>query len=285
MDSLTHLLVGHAMGVAASGAAHPHGSAAYWAVLIGNSLPDIDVPLSLLLGRGIKLHRTITHTLPGAAALSALTALVLGSFFPGTPFGLIFGWTMLGSLAHMALDCLNLFGARPFWPLSSLSINLGVLHILDPFLLALLGTAALAVATGLTGTWVLTLSFALIWPYVLYRIWSARQLYHRLKRAGSSRARVIPWFNSWRYVFETATAIEFGHLDGGKLRSVKRWAKLDHPLVQATLTNPKVARFLQSAEYPYAIVEEDENGPLVVWGDALRQIRLDFQPLRVRVEE
>jgi len=284
MDSLTHLLVGHAMGAAASNVAHPHGTAVYWAVLIGNSLPDIDVPVSLVLGRGIKLHRTVTHTIPGTVMISALAAAALCLFVPGTPFGILFGWTLLGCLAHMALDCLNLFGARPFWPLSPRAIEVGVLHILDPFLIGLLGTATLAVFFRLVPQVVLSWAFVLMWPYVAYRMATARKLYWKLRAAGSHRVRIIPWFTSWRYVFETQSAIEFGHWIRGKRQTVKTYLKEDHPFIRASLTDPKVTAFLAAAEYPYAQVEEDSEGSAVVWGDALRQLRADFRPLRVRVE-
>lgn len=284
MDSLTHLLVGHAMGTAASSIAGPYGTAVYWAVLVGNSLPDIDVPFSLMLGRGIKLHRTITHTIPGNVIISALATLAVGALMPGTPFGILFGWTLMGCLSHMALDCLNLFGARPFWPLSTRAIEVGVLHILDPFMLGLLGTASLAVFFRLAPQTMLSWAFVLMWPYVAYRMATARKLYWTLRAAGSHRARVIPWFTSWRYVFETATAIEFGHWIDGKRKAVKTYMKMDHPMIKASLANPKVTAFLAAADYPYALVEEDSEGPAVIWGDALRQMRADFRPLRVRVE-
>jgi inner membrane protein len=285
MDSLTHLLVGHAMGVAANSVtAHPFGTAVYWAVLIGNSLPDIDVPVSLLLGRGIKLHRTLTHTIPGAALLSLVTAVGITRIIPGTPLGLAFLWTLLGCLVHMGLDCLNLFGARPLWPLNGRSIDLGVLHIVDPVLLALLGVSTLAVSAGMAGYPMLTLAFLLIFPYVTYRIAIARRLYRTLRAQGSLRARVIPWYATWKYVFETEGAIEFGHWDRRGRKVVKTYRKLDTPLIRATMADPSVAAFLRAAEYPYATVEEDERGLCVTWGDALRQMRADFRPVRVRVQ-
>lgn len=285
MDSLTHLLVGHAMGAAASNVAHPYGTAVYWAVLVGNSLPDIDVPVSLMLGRGIKLHRTVTHTIPGTVILSALAAAAICAFMPGSPFGVVFGWTLMGCLVHMALDCLNLFGARPFWPISQRAIEVGVLHILDPFLITMLGTTALAAGFKLLPQSALSWSFVLMWPYVVYRMTTARKLYWRLRAAGSNRARVIPWFASWRYVFETHSSIEFGHWIRGEQQAVKTYLKHDHPVILASLADPKVTAFLAAAEYPYAEVEDGTDGPAVVWGDALRQLRADFRPLRVRINQ
>ncbi len=283
MDSLTHLLVGHAMGAVASSAAHPYGAVAYWAAVIGNSLPDIDVPVSLLLRRDTKLHRTVTHTVPAALILSALTAGGISLVVPGAPFLLAFGWTLMGYVVHLGMDCLNLFGPRPFWPLSRRSVALGILHILDPVLLLLLGLPALAVAAGRAPYALLGAALSLIVLYVLYRIGTARRLYRQLKAEGFRRFRVVPWFAGWRYIFETDRAIEFGAWVRGRRKAVHTYPKQDSPLVRATLSNPHVAAFLKQAEYPYALVQEEPDGYVVVWGDALRQLRADFRPLRVRV--
>lgn len=285
MDTLTHLLVGHVMGTAAGSVAGPMGAAAYWGVLVGNSLPDMDVPLSLLLRRNVSLHRTVTHTVPGAAGLSAAAALAIHWFLPGAPVTLLFLWTLMGALCHMAMDCLNLFGARPFWPLSGQPVELGVLHIVDPVLLLLLSVPTAVVGLGMAPPAALGLTFVAMWPYLLYRILTARRLYRRLRTAGPQRVRIIPWYVSWRYICETAHAIEFGVWVAGKPRATQTYPKVDSPLVQASLHHPKVRAFLASAEYPYAQVQEDEHGSAVVWKDALRQLRADFRPLRVRLEQ
>lgn len=285
MDSLTHLLVGHAMGAVAS-SLNPQASAAvYWASLIGNSAPDIDVPVSLIFRRDIQMHRTITHTIPGVLGLTGLTAMAVLFFFPTAPFRLLFAWALLGNLTHLALDCLNLFGAKALWPFLPRSIDIGVLHILDPWIMTIVGLPTLAAALGVPSKPVLAASFFGIWPYVVYRIATARKLLGKLKREGPKKARVVPWFNSWRYILETATAIEFGCWRGGVRHRLSVFAKTDSPLIQQSLTDPEVISFLRSAEYPYAQVEEGEEGTTVVWGDVLRQLRADFRPLKVRIGE
>lgn len=285
MDSLTHLLVGHAMGAVASSLNPSAGAAVYWATLIGNSLPDIDVPISYVLRRNFGMHRTITHTIPGVLALASATALGVHWVYPGVPFMLIFEWALLGNLAHLALDCLNLFGARPFWPFLGQSVDIGVLHIIDPMLLVILGLPTLAAALGVASKPVLALSFFLIWPYVAYRLTIARRLFRRLRAEGSLKARVVPWFTSWRFIFETATTIEFGYWRRGERTVLSTFHKVDSPLVRASLEDPQVVSFLRSAEYPYALVQADEAGPIVVWGDVLRQLRADFRPLRIHMGE
>lgn len=283
MDSLTHILVGHAMGAVASSVSPGAAAAVYWAALIGNSLPDIDVPVSLALRRGIKLHRTLTHTIPGVILLSVLIAGPLTWIYPGAPFALVFAWALLGNLTHLGMDCLNLFGARPFWPFTTRSVNLGILHILDPVLVSLLGAAALTVGTGVAPKAILVVSFFAMLLYIVHRLRIARRLFYLLKQEGSTRARVIPWFSSWRYVFETDGAIEFGRFVGGRRLALSTFPKLDSPMIRASLEFPQVANFLEGAEYPYALVREDEEGHAVIWADAVRQLRADFRPLVVRI--
>lgn len=279
MDSLTHLLMGHAMGALATAVSPEAGPAVYWAALLGNSLPDVDVPLSFLLRRGIQLHRTYTHTLVGAAALSAASAGLLAAAFPGAGAGPLFFWTLLGSLAHLAVDGLNLFGVRPFWPVSRRIVELGVLHITDPWLLLLLGLPAVGAKAGwLSARWV-GAAFLAMWLYVAQRHRTARRLLHELLQAGSLRARVVPWFSGWRYVAETAHSVEFGRWAGGRRVALETFARQDDPRIAATLADPRVSQFLREAEYPVALVQEGE----VVWIDALRRLRADFRPLRVPV--
>lgn len=282
MDSLTHLLVGHAMGAVAGSAGY--GEAAYWAALVGNSLPDIDVPISLIFRRDIKMHRTVTHTLPGCILLAAVAALAISQFVPGSSVATTFVWTLLGCLAHLGMDCLNLFGARPFWPLNGRSIDLGVLHIWDPVMLLLLGVPSVAAMTGKASLSVVAVAFFLIWPYIVYRLTLARKLFRKLTEAeGTLRARVIPGAASWGFVTETDTVIQFGRWQHGRPAVVESIAKEDSPLIRASKTHPAVASFLETAEYPYARIEEDETGNWVVWGDVVRRLRADFRPLRVRV--
>lgn len=280
MDSLTHILMGHAMGSLASSVSPTAGAAVYWAALIGNSLPDIDVPISLLLRRGIQLHRTYTHTIPGVAMLSAVTALVLEHYFPGTSLLSLFGWTVLGCLVHVAVDCLNLFGAKPFWPLNGRAVELGVLHILDPWLILLLGAPVVGTFMNWTSPATNAFAFIAIWPYVVYRLATARRLLNQLQAEGSVRARVVPWYASWRYIYETDQAVEFGRWQrGGHRMPLETFVKQEDPRIAASLNDPRVHHFLRSAEYPIAMVQDDA----VIWIDAVRRLRADFQPLRIPV--
>ncbi|MFZ5817611.1 MAG: metal-dependent hydrolase [Bacillota bacterium] len=280
MDSLTHILMGHAMGTLAGSVSPTVGTAVYWAALIGNSLPDLDVPFSLLTGRGIKLHRTYTHTLPGVAILSAAAALILGRFFPEAGLAALFGWILLGSLVHVAVDCLNLFGARPFWPLNGQPVELGVLHILDPFMLVLMGGPSLGAYLGWNSPGLVAMAFLGVWPYIIFRLTTARKLVQRLQSEGSVRARVVPWYTGWRYIFETEGAVEFGRWHRGERLPLETFVKRTDPRILASMSDPRVHHFLRSAEYPVALVQDNA----VVWIDAVRRLRADFRPLRIPLE-
>lgn len=280
MDSLTHILMGHAMGSLAASVSPTAGAAVYWAALIGNSLPDIDVPVSILLRRGIQLHRTYTHTVPGVLLLSLVTSVVLQRYFPEAGLATILAWTLLGCLVHVAVDCLNLFGAKPFWPLNGQAVELGVLHILDPWLLVLLGIPSLGAYMNWSSPALVAIGFVAMWPYIVYRLTKARKLLNELKAEGSLRARVVPWYSSWRYIAETEQAVEFGRWCRGGRVALDTFVKLEDPRIVASMSDPRVHHFLRSAEYPVAMVQDGT----VIWIDAVRRLRADFQPLRIPVE-
>lgn len=280
MDSLTHILMGHALGALATTVSPEAGAGVYWAAFLGNSLPDLDVPVSLLLRRGIKLHRTFTHTLAGALALTAGTALALRARFPASSVLMLGLWTLLGVLAHLAVDGLNLFGVRPFWPVSDRRVELGVLHITDPVLLLMLGLPALGAAAGWNpSSWVAG-AFLVMWAYVLNRILAANRLIRSLLDQGALRARIVPWYSTWRYIAETEHGVEFGRWHRGERIVLETFPRWEDPRIAASLADPRVSQFLCESEYPVARIEAQE----VVWSDALRRLRADFRPLRIPVE-
>lgn len=207
MDTLTHLILGHTMGGAAAGAGA--GAAAYWGALVGNSLPDIDVPIGYALRRGWAFHRKHTHTLPGILVLSALATGAISLAFPGAPALVTFGWTLLGAAVHVAFDCLNVWGARILWPYSDRRFGFAILFIIDPYILAMHGLAALAAPRG--APWAMASAWIATVVYIALRL----ALWMAARRALPSGARqtLVPLFgrlNRWRYVVETEDAIEKG---------------------------------------------------------------------------
>lgn len=181
LDSLTHLVMGHAMGAFATGATPAVQTAAYWGALVGNSLPDIDVPVGYLFGRGWAFHRKFTHTVPGILLLSLAAAALITFAIPDSAYLVTWTWTLTGSVIHVFLDCLNRRGVRPLWPFSSRLFAAGVLFIIDPVILGALALASLGAKAGWTGPDLLRLTYIVVWVYIFVR-W-ALVLYLR-RRAG-----------------------------------------------------------------------------------------------------
>ncbi len=99
---------------------------------IAGLLPDIDVPLSWLLGKlGITVswlaHRTITHT-PLFALLFLIPGLILW-YNKKHKWGILFLVTTFGILLHIFLDLvLSPEGSiMLLWPLSTADFSLGLL--------------------------------------------------------------------------------------------------------------------------------------------------------------
>lgn len=275
MDSLTHLAMGHAMGVLATGASPAVQAGAYWGALVGNSLPDIDVPVGYLLGRGWGFHRKFTHTIPGVLILSALATGLITLAIPGSNPLITLGWTLAGCVVHVFVDCLNLFGTRPFWPFSNQKMGLGILFIMDPLILAALGLGGIGHLAGWVGTGVLQALYGAVWVYIAARWLVHGVLKRKLAGPGVIRASLVPWFMFWRYFRETESAVEYGTARAltGTLTPIEQVRTARGPVVDASRQLPQVAAFLDQARYPFAWVEQQGELYRVVWQDLYLRLR------------
>lgn len=279
MDSLTHLVMGHTLGLAAAGAAAPAGTgaaaAAYWGALVGNSLPDVDVPAGYLMGRGWAFHRKYTHTVPGVLLLSAAAAGAIALLVPGALFGGALAWALAGCGVHVLLDCHNRWGTRALWPFTDRRLGWGVLFILDPFILAV----HMGAAVGGTAAWG-ALAWAVTAAYIGLR-WLVRL--HAARRLGG--AQVMPYLAGWRYILETPEQVEFGRVGAlrGRPYPEARLRKDRHPAVAASRAAPEVAAFLARAGYPVAQAEPAPGGWRVLWTDLYGRWRVPGARLEVFV--
>jgi membrane-bound metal-dependent hydrolase YbcI (DUF457 family) len=275
MDSLTHLVLGHAVGVFATGSTPAAQTGAYWGAFVGNSLPDIDVPVGYLLGRGWGLHRKFTHTIPGVLGLSLAAAAVITAAVPGSQFGLTFLWTLAGCIIHVLLDCHNLFGTRPLWPLSHRPLGWGVLFIIDPFILMTLGLGDLFHLGGWISAATLR-ALGLVNVLYLAARWAAWALLRRRLGGGEVvRFTLAPWFLFWRYLRETGDSLEYGQvrLLTGKITPIESVAPANGPVVDASRRDPQVEKFLRHAHYPFAQVDLIGDRYRVVWQDLYSRLR------------
>jgi inner membrane protein len=122
------------------------------ALLLGLAmLPDVDHRVPVVE------HRGPTHTLAFAllvgAACGGLAGVVDVSLFDAGPVGIAYaaGLGALSVVAHLLADALTPAGVRPFWPISSRRVSIGVARAGDP--LANGALFGLGVAAALLALW------------------------------------------------------------------------------------------------------------------------------------
>jgi membrane-bound metal-dependent hydrolase YbcI (DUF457 family) len=275
VDSLTHLALGHAMGVFAGGSTPAVQTAAYWGAFVGNSLPDIDVTVGHLIGKGWSLHRKFTHTIPGMLSLSALATAVITWAVPGSNPLLTCAWTLAGCIVHVFLDCLNLFGTRPFWPFTNRMLGYGVLFLLDPLILGFTGLGSIAQLAGWIDVAVLKGLSIAIWPYIVLRWLMLGRVKRQVNSPGTERYHVAPFLLGWRYFREQGGRLEFGKMDvlGLRPQVLESVKPAQGPAVEASRSVPAVAQFLRGARVPFARVEQEGERYRVIWQDLFSRFR------------
>lgn len=288
LDSVTHLLMGHALGAvaAAAGGAGARHAAAYWAAFTSSSVPDLDSVVQIWGGTPayLKHHRTWTHSpligVPGSLAVAA----ACHRLWPGTPFWVVWAWSALAWALHVFIDLFNGYGTMVGWPWSRRRIAWDVLFIVDapilgilllPVLAQLAGVATDAAGVARAGG----MALSAVAFYVALRTGiHARGL--RFARAALSaaaggdprRVSVLPLplgLRTWSFIVDDGGDYRLGMVDAfsGQVREGRRLRSDRHPAVDRSRSDAAVAAFLDFARYPLAQVEPGPAGPVVRWRD------------------
>jgi inner membrane protein len=135
MDSLTHLVLGAAIGEAVAG--KKIGRKAMLFGAIANTIPDLDVLGGPFFSDAhqMMVHRGITHSFLFAFLFSPLLGYVLSRFIKKIDLD-IWGWTSLiftGLLSHDLLDSLTGYGTGWFEPFSHYRVSFNTIFVADPF--------------------------------------------------------------------------------------------------------------------------------------------------------
>ncbi|MEP7245116.1 MAG: metal-dependent hydrolase [Gammaproteobacteria bacterium] len=133
MDSLTHIAVGSAMGMAVMGSCTPRWKAALWGSVCA-TLPDLDVflrhgdPI-----RNMTFHRGDSHALLYLTLLAPLIALI-ASRVHGQPLLFRRWWLMawLALIFHPLLDFMTIYGTQLLRPFIDHPFGVGSIFIIDP---------------------------------------------------------------------------------------------------------------------------------------------------------
>jgi len=133
MDTITHGLTGWLIARSLPEKWQGgHSKAATAIVTLGAVLPDADNAASLLGSEMyLRVHRGLSHSLPGIAASSVVLALLIARFGKWKDWKAIGLLLLLGQLSHVALDLLNSYGTQILQPFSDARFALDLLFIVD----------------------------------------------------------------------------------------------------------------------------------------------------------
>lgn len=285
MDPISHAVVGAAIAAVAPEAT----PAMLVATVVGAVAPDSDFVVRLFKGHGpyLRHHRGFTHSPPALAAyalaIGGLTWLLLGH---GPGFWPLVGWSALGLLSHVLLDCTNNYGTMALWPWVTRRIHWDWTFIVDVQLLGIITMAALA-----SLRWPAerrTLFAAALAVAVLYML--LRGLVHgRVQRAARRRfpaAREVYaqpgmlGLNAWRYTVHAGTRWYAGPATAFPLRLGPAWEVDDqeHPAITAARSAPMAQHFLSWAQLVRATCEPVPDGGYKV---RFTDMRFDFRDFAI----
>jgi inner membrane protein len=299
MDNLTHTLT--AVAISQTGLNRKTRFATLTLILAANA-PDIDILSGLKDSiTYLKYHRGISHSLLGIVALSIM---LWGLMYwmgkkvqpkPGLPLN--GHWLLLaaflGTGSHLLLDFTNAYGVRPFLPFIGRWYAWDIMPIIDPLLLALL-------IGGLAVSWLLRLVSeevgarkprlvpgAVFGLSAMVALWGIRDFAHRRalnildsqtysgevpQRFSALPVAVNPF--TWTGVVETETSFQVVGVDALDANDIpERMGTFEKPQPSPALAAAMQTRggkiFLDFARFPWAQVEESEQGYLV----SLRDLR------------
>ncbi|MDP1746218.1 MAG: metal-dependent hydrolase [Bacteroidota bacterium] len=135
MDSLTHLVLGAAIGEAVLGKKIGRKAMLWGAV--ADTIPDLDVFASPCFtnAQQLMVHRGITHSLLFVVVMAPLLGWLFSKWFKKSEVSWK-SWTWLfffGLLSHTLLDSLTAYGTGWFEPFSAYRVAFNTIFVADPF--------------------------------------------------------------------------------------------------------------------------------------------------------
>lgn len=135
MDSLTHIVLGAAIGEIMAG--RKLGKKALLIGAIANSLPDIDFVASFWMStaRDVWAHRGLTHSFLFVLVMTPLLTWLVTRILPRTTMTRKDWWLFFSVqlFTHIFIDAFNAYGTGWFEPFSHYRVAFHVLFVADPF--------------------------------------------------------------------------------------------------------------------------------------------------------
>ena len=135
MDSLTHIVLGAAIGEAVLG--KKIGRKAMLVGALADTIPDFDVFASCCTtdAQQLLVHRGITHSFFFILLMSPLLGWLFSKWFKKSEVSWK-RWTLLfflGMFTHILIDSLTSYGTAWFEPFSSYRVSFNTIFVADPF--------------------------------------------------------------------------------------------------------------------------------------------------------
>lgn len=135
MDSLTHIVLGAAIGEAVLG--KKIGRKAMLVGALADTIPDFDVFASPCFSDAQQLlvHRGITHSIFFVVLMSPVLGVLFSKLFKKTEVHWK-SWSFLfflGMFTHILIDSLTAYGTGWFEPFSSYRVSFNTIFVADPF--------------------------------------------------------------------------------------------------------------------------------------------------------
>lgn len=275
MDLLSHALVGGL--VAAVGLQKKYGLVASVTMVAANLIPDLDGALAVMGPKYfLQYHRhPLTHSVGGAALLSAVLTTVVCLATPFKRPGLIFSISFMGMMLHLISDLLTPWPIPLLWPFSAKAYSLDLINFIDPFLLAVLGMGFLVVQRR--PMWAvppLVFTMLVTSGYLGFRAYG-RQVALNLVQRGDPLKEIaaLPYgLNpiTWNVIVREGRGYAYYVVDSFR-RGVRSSQFIrstgDERVIAASRSSSLVQAFLKRARFPVTFSTEEGNRIIVEWRD------------------
>lgn len=143
MDPVTHALTGYVISNVIHNKSYKENATPLGtfsaATVLGAVIPDIDFISNYIGGSTLyfMFHRTITHSPLAIILQSFLCGLIIKIFKRDSNYALLVKGALFGGISHILLDVTNVYSTLALWPFSNKMYSLGIMSIIDFFVLCL----------------------------------------------------------------------------------------------------------------------------------------------------
>ncbi|MEO8483492.1 MAG: metal-dependent hydrolase [Acidobacteriota bacterium] len=283
MDPVSHALLGRTLGIADRGDRFTRSVAV--ACMLGALAPDLDLVMAAH-GWDVYLlaHESWTHTLAASPFVALAVAGAVRLFARDASLATLWRATWLSVVVgHLGFDFVSGSDMRMLQPFSSLRLGPHYFSMADLLLvpIVLAGTALMAVRRRI-GVAARTLAVGVLIALAAMcgmKAWSQRAAVaivgDTLARDGGSSFISRPYavngsLTTWWFYQRAGSEVRAWRVNartGETTLSFARHSADDEPAVAASISAPIVKTLLSLAAVPFARLEHDRKGAMVLWSD------------------